>query len=290
MKKDIGRKIKLGLFVTLGIFIFIVAVYYIGSNKNLFSSTFRISGIFHNVSGLRTGNNVRFSGINVGTVTRIEIISDSSVRVDMIIDDDVRKFIKKDAIAIIGSEGLMGDKIVSITPGTLKMKTIEENDFIETEKPLDIDDIMINLKNTTDYTTKITKDISQMISNTNYGKGVLGRLLGDTLLANNLAQTVMYLEQSSRDLNNSINALNPVISNTGVITSNLAKISASINTSKGAIRTLLMDTAFAENLKETMVNIKQGTKGFDQSMEALKNSFLLKGYFKKKEKKKEETP
>lgn len=285
MKKDIGRRIRLGLFVTIGVFIFIVAIYYIGSNKNLFAATFRISGIFDNVSGLQAGNNVRFSGINVGTVIRIEIISDSSVRVDMIIEESVRKFIKKDAIAIIGSEGLMGDKIVNITPGTSGMNIIDENDFLETQKPLDVDDILLNLKKTTDNTTRITDDLSQMVGKTNYGKGVFGRLLKDTSLANNLAQIVINTEQSSRELSNSIMALNPVIANTEIVTNNLAKISASINTSKGAVRTLLMDTVFAEDLKQTLVNIKDGARGFDQNMEALKHSFLLRGYFKEKDKK-----
>ena len=105
------------MFVTMGMAVFIAGIYFIGEGQQLFRSTFRISGVFKDVAGLQPGNNVRFSGINVGVVDNISIISDSSVRVEILIDDDTRKFIKKDAVASIGSEGLMGNKILIITPG-----------------------------------------------------------------------------------------------------------------------------------------------------------------------------
>ena len=65
MKKNTNYTWKLGMFVILGLVIFIITIYFIGSNKNLFGSTFRLKAHFKNVSGLKEGNNVRFSGINV---------------------------------------------------------------------------------------------------------------------------------------------------------------------------------------------------------------------------------
>src|SRR3970040_98526 len=112
MKKNISSKIRLGIFISLGIAVFIVAIYFIGDKQQLFRSTFRVSGVFEDVGGLQAGNNVRLSGINVGTIDNVSIISDTSVRVVIVIDESTRKFIRKDAVASIGSEGLMGNKVL----------------------------------------------------------------------------------------------------------------------------------------------------------------------------------
>jgi len=126
MKKDAGSTIKLGVFISLGVAVLILGIYFIGEKQQIFKKTFRVSGVFRDVAGLQEGNNVRFSGINVGTVDNIRIASDSSVRVEILIGEGTRQFIKKDAVASIGSEGLMGNKILVITPGTGGQAEIEQ--------------------------------------------------------------------------------------------------------------------------------------------------------------------
>src|SRR5690606_27691792 len=113
--KQNAYKIKLGIFVTIGLLILFVIIFFIGSNQNLFSSKFRINTNFGNVSGLQVGGQVRFSGIAVGTIENIQIVNDSTVNVGLIIDNDVKKFIKKDSKASIASEGVIGDKILVIS-------------------------------------------------------------------------------------------------------------------------------------------------------------------------------
>lgn len=132
MKKNSANKIKLGIFVTLGLAVLILAIYFIGEKQLLFKNTFRLTGVFKNVAGLQAGNNVRLSGINIGTVENISLVSDTTVRVDIVIDESSRKFIKKDAIATIGSEGLIGNKVLVINPGTGGKKNIENSDIIQT--------------------------------------------------------------------------------------------------------------------------------------------------------------
>ena len=118
MNKQSGFTWKLGMFVVIGLVVFIGTIYFVGKQKNLFGSTFEVSTLFQSVSGLKVGNNVRFSGINIGTVDGIELITDSSVRVRLVIRKEMQQFIKTDATASIGSDGLMGDKVMTITPGT----------------------------------------------------------------------------------------------------------------------------------------------------------------------------
>ena len=104
MEKNLNYKYKLGLFTVLGLAIFIVTIYFIGKSKNLFGSTVILKSKFKNVSGLKVGNNVRFSGIDVGTVKSIEFISDSAVVVNFVVQEEIQKFIKTDANTSIGSD------------------------------------------------------------------------------------------------------------------------------------------------------------------------------------------
>lgn len=196
MEKQKGNKIKLGIFVSIGLTLFIVAIYLIGEKQQLFSKTFLISGIFKDISGLQVGNNVRFSGINVGIVDNIEMIADTAVRVDMVIDEDTRKFMKKDAKAIIGSDGLMGNKIITITPG-LGGEEIQHNATIATILPISIDDIMLNLKITSNNAADITDDLAVIMYNIRMGRGTVGKFLMDSAFAESIDQTLSNIRQGA---------------------------------------------------------------------------------------------
>src|SRR5690349_3412806 len=135
MKNKTLDNTKLGLFVLLGLAFLIFSLYMIGRNRNMFGSTFTLKANFHNTNGLLVGNNVRYSGIDVGTVTRIRIVSDTSVLVTMIIDKSVKRFIKQNSIATIGTEGLMGNKLININGQSDKANPVEDGSMIETLRP-----------------------------------------------------------------------------------------------------------------------------------------------------------
>ncbi|TVR80574.1 MAG: MCE family protein [Chitinophagaceae bacterium] len=186
MKNKSGQQIKLGVLVTVGVGLLILAIYFIGSRQHMFSQTFEVSAVFKDVSGLQVGNNVRFSGITVGTVNKIQIISDTSVRVSLVIESRTQQFIKKDAIAVISSDGLMGNKVMTINPGSTGGAEIENGDEIATIQPVTIDDIMVKLKETADNAALITKDLAIVMNNVSSGKGTIGKLFMDSSLADNL--------------------------------------------------------------------------------------------------------
>jgi len=222
MKKSTGNRIRLGVLVTISALIFIVAIYFVGERQQLFNDTFKISGIFRDINGLQIGNNVRFSGINVGIVESIQQVTDTTVEVDMLMDEKSRKFMKKNVKAVIGSDGLMGNKIISIIPGTPDKQELAHNDFIETTTPVSTDDILLKLKTTTDNAASITGNLAIIVKNIRDGKGTIGELF--------------------------------------------------------------MDSTLALNVRQAMTNINQGAGGFKENMNAASHNFLLKGYFKKKEK------
>jgi phospholipid/cholesterol/gamma-HCH transport system substrate-binding protein len=222
MQNQTGNRVRLGIFVSVAIALFIIVIYYIGNRQHLFTKTIKVNGVFKDASGLQVGNNVRFTGINVGTIHDIVILTDSTVRVGMVIEKHVQRFIKDDATATIGSEGLMGNKVINLIAGTPNRPMIADGGSLKTVAPVNLEDIMASLKVT----------------------------------ANNAA----------------------------TITGDIAAVTGGLRTGQGAVGKLLVDTSFAKNLDQTMVNAKNATQGLNQNMEAAKHNFLLKGYFNKKEK------
>lgn len=206
MEKQSGYTWKLGMFVTVGLLLFIMAIYFIGKQKNLFGSTFHITSKFKTVSGLEVGNNVRFSGINIGTVEEIRLINDSSVVVSMVIKEDVREFIKTDARASIGSDGLMGDKVLTITPGTKSTKVIEDNGAIASINGIEMNDIMKSVKKSVDNVGVISEELAIFSHSMNNGNGALARLVRDDKMANSVSNTLSNLETGTKGFSDNMEA------------------------------------------------------------------------------------
>jgi len=215
-------KTKLGIFVLAGLILFTIGIFYIGRQKHLFNPVFNLNTTFKNISGLEVGNNVRFSGINVGTIDNIRIINDSTVKVDILVDRKVQQFIKTDCNVRIMSEGLIGDKIISITNSASNAPGVKDGQFLSSVEPVETDAIMSSLKVTGENAEVLSGQLADILYKINNGNGTLSRLIRDSTIANNLDQTI--------------------------------------------------------------VNLKAGTKGLGENMEAAKHNFLLRGYFKDKEK------
>ena len=252
MKKESGFTWKLGMFVVIGLVLFVGTIYFVGKQKNLFGSTFKLKAQFKTVSGLKEGNNVRFSGINIGTVDGIDLITDSSVLVEMVIKKDVQKFIKTNAVASIGSDGLMGDKVLTISPVNGNAETVGNNALITSKSAVEMADVMNSLKNSVDNAGIITAQLAQVSYKINNGNGALSKLISDEKFSNSLQGTLTNLQTS---------------------TDQFSKFTTNLN-----------NGALSGKLDSTMSNLQAGTKGLSDNMDAVKHSFLLRGYFKKQKK------
>ena len=199
-------KIRLGLFVAGGLALFVIAVFVIGKQKNLFNPVFNLTTTFYNVSGLQVGNNIRFSGINVGTVDKISIINDSTVKVDMVIRKNVKQFIKSDCEVAIGSEGIIGDRLLIITQGSTDAPEVKDGQNLLSIEPVETDAIMASLQVTASNTEIITQQLAEIMLKINNGNGTLGRLLQDSTLAENFNLTMKNLKNSSRGLDENMEA------------------------------------------------------------------------------------
>jgi len=291
------RKVLLGMFIVVGVILFIVAIFIIGSKENLFTDTFTLHSEFETVSGLTEGNSVRFAGIDVGTVEKIEIQGSNKVVVTMTIESSVKRFIKKDSEITIGSEGLVGNKIITISGGTVSQSSVDKDDYLKSIKPVDIGDILNNLNESTKEAEKISKEITDIATKVNEGQGTLGQLVNNPNLYNNIDSTMrsfagytrtinLLLYKTSRTIDVVSSDIDEFTLEVRKITTNIADITRKINSSESLLGTLLTDTVFANNLKQVIINANQttsnlerGSMGFYQNMEALKHNFLFKGYF-----------
>jgi phospholipid/cholesterol/gamma-HCH transport system substrate-binding protein len=199
-------KFRLGLFVSGGIFLFVAAIFIIGKQVNMFDSVFKVTATFYNVNGLQVGNNVRFSGINVGTVDNIKIVNDSTIEVSMLIKKSVKEFIKIDSEVSISSEGVIGDKLLNISQGGKDSPSVEDGLELASTEPLDTDAMMESVEISVLNVEIITKEFSDMLIGINQGKGTIGKLMNDKKMAENVSNTMKNLESSSKGLDENMDA------------------------------------------------------------------------------------
>lgn len=190
MKTTPSQKAKIGIFTLVGIGLLVAGIFIIGEKKNMFGNTFTIYGRYKNVGGLQIGNNIRFAGINVGTVEDITIENDTTVRVDMRLQSKVRPFLKSDAIASIGSDGLMGDKLITIAPGGNGAKLLGSGGQILTIDPAGFDKIVTKFARVADNAEVITNSLASIATQISEGKGSLGKLIYTDSLERGLVGTV----------------------------------------------------------------------------------------------------
>jgi phospholipid/cholesterol/gamma-HCH transport system substrate-binding protein len=323
MVKKIVNNVKLGVFVVSGLAFLVLLLFMIGKNKSLFGSSYLLKAKFENVQGLIPGNNVRYSGIQAGTVKTIKIINDTTIEVSMMIEIEMQEIIRLDAIASIGTDGIVGNKVVNITPGKQNAELAQDGDFILSKKSIDTDHILetlsntnndiseivgglkitverinnstalwellndktlpielrqsaVNLRHTTSKAGLMANDLHAIIADLKLGKGSLGILLKDTIIAYNLNEAVLKLNKVGSQADQLTVDINTVVQG----------IQKDINSGNGPANALLKDSIMVKNLNSSIDNLRKGTDGFNQNMEALKGSFLLKGYFKRQEKKK----
>jgi phospholipid/cholesterol/gamma-HCH transport system substrate-binding protein len=315
---DNKRKVTVGIFVFLGMVIFVAGIFILGGQQKRFVRTIRVNAVFDNVAGLKVGNNVWFSGVKIGTVKAMNFFGDSQVQITMSIIEDARRYIRKNSKARIGSESLIGSKLIEIFGGTEQAPEIENGDRLATATALSTDDLMATLQENNKNLVDITSDMKQLSSKLARGEGMAGAILTDTTLATNFRTILEGLQQASansvkvsRDLaklsskfntegglanelltdtvvfsnlRSSIAQLQQTTTSAAEVTKNFKEASSQLNNSNNTLGALMNDKELASNLKKTMENLGTSTEKLDENMEALQHNFLLRGYFKRKAK------
>lgn len=316
MKNSNSQNLRLGIFIIAGLLIFVAAVYFIGNRQHLFGENARISSVFKSVNGLQVGNNVRYAGVNVGTVRNITILNDTSIVVDFIIDEKTIHLIKRSSVATISSDGLVGSMIINLTPGEdFSPESIQPGDTLESISKVATADMLTTLNTTNENAALLTADLLKITAAINDGKGTLGVLLKDEQMAKDITVSMSELRKTTMAATATVNNFNSLISKidmensvAGVLlndslsaqnlkevignlqqsareieamTVNLNDFSEQINNSEGALNYVLHDSTFVDHLDATLENAEAASKKFDENMEALQHNILFRGYFKR---------
>ncbi len=322
MNKDSFNNIRLGLFVVSGMILLVIGLYFIGNKKNMFGNTITLYSTFENVGGLQEGNNVRYAGIDVGTVEKISIINDITIGVEMTIDANLKTIIRKNSPASVGTDGLMGNKLINIDPGTIETDLVSEGDTLVSSPAVNTEQMLRTLQLTNENMSLISVNLKNITNNITRNKGTLYKILLDTSMADRFYKTVNNIEAVSGNLNNFSGDLSTLSTDMkhgkGMLgalfkdtvmtadlqqairniktsreqinssTSDLKNILQKLNSGEGTASVILNDTVTANQFKRSVINLEKSTKNFNENMEGLKHSFLLRGYFKKQAKKNNE--
>ena len=322
MEKSTSQKIKVGIFVIVGTVLLISALYFIGSRQQMFSKNIQLYGVFDNVNGLQLGNNIRYSGVNVGTVSKIEMVEEGKITVEMSIEQKTARFIKKDAIASIASDGLVGSMVVNILPGEdASSLPVASGDTIQIHSKVGMDEMLSTLSKTNENVVLLSADLLTITNKIVEGKGTLGALVSDSLMAKDIKRSAEELSKMTSGATRIVDQINTIVSKINYdesaaalllsdtvsknqiqeVFGNLEKSSIHINevtkdlddyiktikSAKGPLNYVTQDEVLVKNIDSTMINIKEASEKLNENMEALKHNFLFRGYFKKQERKKE---
>lgn len=308
MKARPAEKIKIGMFTIAGLLLLCIGLFMIGSGQSFFGKTFKLYGDFHNIGGLVKGNVVRFNGMNVGTIHDISMVDDSTIRVHMNIRAKYQQYIKSDAIAGIGGDGLMGDKLVIITPGKGRGVVVKNGSTLNTTNPLDFDKSLAKIDHIASNLEVMSGSLANITTQVSSGKGTIGRLLYDDKLGNGLERTVEGFEGTMNQaklaigaVNRTVNSIDGTIKSAGTAVESigdavkeakhtLAAAHNTVATLDGTLKTagtamIAVKDAVgttATSVQGALKSAQDGAVGFKDNMDAIKHSFLLKGYFRRR--------
>ena len=256
----------------VGAALFITGFYLIGRKQSMFGKTYDIYAVFNNINGLKPGNNVRYSGINVGTVGEITMVTDTVIVVKMIIEKDITQHIRKDARCAITTDGLVGSMIINILPGGSDIaRQITRGDTLQSFTRIRTDEMLSTFNITNENAALLTIELLEIVNAISKGQGILGALIQDTVITHDVRDIIANLKETtvqtsvtmhrldrmmvSLDRNDNLvgtirdTTLPPMIKN---MVRNLEQSSSDIKT----LITSLNETV--QLTQETVVNVKDG--------------------------------
>jgi phospholipid/cholesterol/gamma-HCH transport system substrate-binding protein len=139
-----SHALRVGVFVLIGLAAFLGMIYALGARARLFEPRFTVSAEFSEVGGLVEGATVRLAGVQIGRVSGVVLPAQpgGKVRVDMSIAKRFGDRIRKDSVARIETQGLLGDRIIEITVGTAAAAPVQPNELLTSRDPFDINRVM----------------------------------------------------------------------------------------------------------------------------------------------------
>jgi phospholipid/cholesterol/gamma-HCH transport system substrate-binding protein len=294
---------KLGIFIFIGSTLLVIGIFMLGNKEALFKPTFIVKAYFHNIEGLRSGAPVKLSGIDAGAVQNIKVVGDtvSLIEVSMRLLKEIDHFIRVDTQAEIQTEGLVGNKYVSLKIGDSKSELVEDGGVILAKEPVSFADIIQETQGIMGYTKEMTKDLSEIIYRINEGEGTVGKIFTDDALYYAATDLTKSADKSLTSITAELNIITAQYKSLGEsvksAVENINRVVVRVDTlldntikGKGVLGSLLVQGTSADsNFQAMLVNLKQiseesktATTSLSENMEALKHNWLFKSYFEER--------
>jgi len=293
---------RLGIFIFFGTVLLVLSIFLLGSKEKLFTRTSEVKAYFTQIEGLKSGAPVRLSGYDIGSVSSISFAGDSTARVEvkMRIDNDLKHFIHIDSEAAIETEGLVGKKIVTITPGGADAPEIGDGGVIRSKNPVNISAIMEETESIMGNIKDLTKEFSEIFSKVNKGEGSIGRLVNDDQLyksAVNLTQSAdrsmsiitKRLDEIADIIVKTSASMKSIVGNIDSATIDVRNLVHKVNKGEGVLGSLIGDKKIADSVRTMLKNLVKtsddariATSSLAENMEALKHNWLFKSYFEER--------
>lgn len=260
----LSREVKIG-----AMFVITIAVLYWGVNflkgKDIFTTARKIYAVYPNVDGLVRSNQITINGLNVGKVSKIEFLNDTShnMVVEMSITHNVP--IPKNSIARIYSADLLGSKAISITLGKAT-QFVHDKDTLHSELKASLQDEVTNqLAPIKVKAEKLMGSFDTLITSFNT---VMNKESKENLIKSfaGIKKTIDNLQRSSSGIDAIVSGQKGKI---GKIITNLESITTAIQGNNkqisSAIRNIssISDTLAAANLAKTIVTTQKALQNFE---------------------------
>ncbi|HEY4336470.1 MAG TPA: MlaD family protein [Puia sp.] len=323
-----AKRMAVGIFIALGLVILIVAIFTIGGQHKAFVKSIRLHVLFDDVQGLQPGNNVWLSGIKIGTVKSIDFYHNSQVAVTLSIEKKAQPHIAGDSKARITTDGLVGNKIVMISGGTDGSQSVADNDSLRSQHLPGTQEMFATLQASNANLLAITGNLKTISERLNGGQGTLGKLINEPTIADGLQTSIDRLRTAagnSQQLIANLEDFSARLKQPGGLASQLAtdttvfnRIKASaeklneaanqateftgslrdagrdvkqgLNNENSPVGTLLHNEDAGADLQRTLKNLRISSKELSDDLEALQHNFLLRGFFRKREKEEKKQP
>lgn len=194
MRRKVGRELKVGLLVLAAVAVLALSVFLIGDRNNLFARKNSYYIDFQNASGVRTGNPVQLNGVDAGTVEEVLLPEDPAkrfIRVWITVERRYADRVRADTRARIKTLGLLGDKYIELTSGSMGLPPVPEGGRIEPAAATNVDALLASGEDVMANVVEISASLSTILARMERGEGLLGELTSDSPAGRRLRESMI---------------------------------------------------------------------------------------------------
>ena len=266
---------RVGLLVIIAALVLAVGVLVIGNQNNLFRRMNRYVVQFRDIKGLQDGSPVQLNGVSVGRVESVSLSPDPAVRaiaVRIAVDRRYASLVRTDTQVRIKTLGLLGDKFIEITAGSVGATPVENGGELTAGKQPDVESLLNSGGDVVDNVVQISASLTKILDRLERGEGVLGQLLGpvpkeaeDLSLITSLRQAAVALDRITVAIDNGKSPVARLLLDEQMgdqLAGSVARLDrwmVEAEQGQGLVPSLVFDTGFRDRADRTLANLEQAS-------------------------------